>query len=166
MKTYILRRLLLMPFTLLGVTFIVFCITRFVPGGPVEQMMQQQAMSALSGKKAGGQQSNTSISEADMEKLEEQSCPGKLRLPRKTSFPIPHRQMILRIQLTEAAPACIRASSSLKREKKSSSLARLPTVKPSKMPSLPETMLAKQPTKAGTSSWNPPGTAPNAGRNA
>lgn len=72
MKTYILRRLLLMPFTLLGVTFIVFCITRFVPGGPVEQMMQQQAMSALSGKKAGGQQSNTSISEADMEKLEEQ----------------------------------------------------------------------------------------------
>lgn len=71
MKTYILRRLLLMPFTLLGVTFIVFCITRFVPGGPVEQMMQQQAMSALAGKKASGQ-SNTTISEADMEKLEEQ----------------------------------------------------------------------------------------------
>ena len=41
MKTYIIRRLLLMPLTLLGVTFLVFCITRFVPGGPIEQMMQQ-----------------------------------------------------------------------------------------------------------------------------
>ena len=48
MKTYIIRRLLLMPLTLLGVTFLVFCITRFVPGGPIEQMMQQQSMSALS----------------------------------------------------------------------------------------------------------------------
>ena len=35
MKTYIIRRLLLMPLTLLGVTFLVFCITRFVPGGPI-----------------------------------------------------------------------------------------------------------------------------------
>ena len=47
MKTYIIRRLLLMPLTLLGVTFLVFCITRFVPGGPIEQMMQQQSMSAF-----------------------------------------------------------------------------------------------------------------------
>ena len=52
MKTYIIRRLLLMPLTLLGVTFLVFCITRFVPGGPIEQMMQQQSMSALSGQGA------------------------------------------------------------------------------------------------------------------
>jgi microcin C transport system permease protein len=61
-----------MPLTLLGVTFIVFSITRFVPGGPVEQMMQQQAMAAMSGQKAAGQQGNTNLSETDMEKLEEQ----------------------------------------------------------------------------------------------
>ncbi|MEG0143740.1 MAG: ABC transporter permease [Akkermansia sp.] len=72
MKTYIIRRLMLMPLTLLGVTFLVFCITRFVPGGPVEQMMQQQTMSALSGQKSGNQQGDTTLSESDMEKLEEQ----------------------------------------------------------------------------------------------
>lgn len=72
MKTYIIRRLMLMPLTLLGVTFLVFCITRFVPGGPVEQMMQQQTMSAISGQKGSSQQGDSSLSESDMEKLEEQ----------------------------------------------------------------------------------------------
>ena len=70
MKTYIIRRLLLMPLTLRGVTFLVFCITRFVPGGPIEQMMQQQSMSALSGQKAGSQRGDNNLSEADMERLE------------------------------------------------------------------------------------------------
>ena len=41
MRAYFLRRLLLIPPTLIGVTFIVFLMTRFVPGGPVEQMMTQ-----------------------------------------------------------------------------------------------------------------------------
>ena len=36
MKSYFLRRLLLIPPTLLGITFFVFAITRFVPGGPME----------------------------------------------------------------------------------------------------------------------------------
>lgn len=76
MKTYIIRRLLLMPLTLLGVTFLVFCITRFVPGGPIEQMMQQQSMSALSGQKAGSQRGDNNLSEADMERLEEQYASG------------------------------------------------------------------------------------------
>lgn len=48
------------------------CITRFVPGGPIEQMMQQQSMSALSGQKAGSQRGDNNLSEADMERLEEQ----------------------------------------------------------------------------------------------
>lgn len=61
-----------MPLTLLGVTFLVFCITRFVPGGPIEQMMQQQSMSALSGQKAGAQRGDSNLSESDMERLEEQ----------------------------------------------------------------------------------------------
>lgn len=72
MKTYIIRRLLLMPLTLLGVTFLVFCITRFVPGGPIDQIMQKQSMAAISGQKSGSQQGDTSLSEADQEKLEEQ----------------------------------------------------------------------------------------------
>ncbi len=72
MKTYIIRRLLLMPLTLLGVTFLVFCITRFVPGGPIEQMMQQQSMNALSGQKSGNQRGDNNLSESDLEKLEEQ----------------------------------------------------------------------------------------------
>ena len=44
MRAYILRRLLLIPITLLGITFIVFSITRFLPGGPLEQALQQATM--------------------------------------------------------------------------------------------------------------------------
>lgn len=98
MKTYIIRRLLLMPLTLLGVTFLVFCITRFVPGGPIEQMMQQQSMSALSGQKAGSQRGDNNLSEADMERLEEQySLQEPIitaylqwlgMLPKRFSFPV------------------------------------------------------------------------------
>lgn len=65
---------MLMPLTLLGVTFLVFCITKFVPGGPVEQMMQQQTMSALSGQKSGSQQGDSNLNEEDTERLEEQFC--------------------------------------------------------------------------------------------
>jgi microcin C transport system permease protein len=41
MRAYFLRRLLLIPPTLLGVTLVVFLITRFAPGGPVEQAIFQ-----------------------------------------------------------------------------------------------------------------------------
>jgi microcin C transport system permease protein len=41
MKAYILRRLLLMVPTLLGITIIVFTLVQFVPGGPVEQIIAQ-----------------------------------------------------------------------------------------------------------------------------
>ena len=37
MRDYFIRRLLLIPPTLLGVTLLVFTITRFVPGGPMER---------------------------------------------------------------------------------------------------------------------------------
>ena len=49
MREYIIRRLLLMPITLIGITFVVFCLTRMVPGGPVERLLQEQAISALAG---------------------------------------------------------------------------------------------------------------------
>jgi microcin C transport system permease protein len=48
MWSYILRRLLLMIPTLLGVMFITFVVIQFVPGGPVEQMVAQ-----LQGREGG-----------------------------------------------------------------------------------------------------------------
>lgn len=41
MKSYILRRLLLMIPTLFGISLACFALTQFVPGGPVEQMVAQ-----------------------------------------------------------------------------------------------------------------------------
>jgi len=41
MRAYFLRRLLLLPPTLVGITLIVFFITRIVPGGPLEQAIMQ-----------------------------------------------------------------------------------------------------------------------------
>jgi microcin C transport system permease protein len=50
MRDYFLRRLMLIPPTLLGVTIIVFIITRFVPGGPLERaLMEAQQMNAQGG---------------------------------------------------------------------------------------------------------------------
>ena len=48
MWAYILKRLLLMIPTLIGVMLVTFVVTQFVPGGPVEQMVSQ-----LKGKQAG-----------------------------------------------------------------------------------------------------------------
>lgn len=50
MGAYFLRRLLLVPPTLLGITLIVFAITRFVPGGPVEQAIQEHQIEAHGGR--------------------------------------------------------------------------------------------------------------------
>src|ERR1700754_211516 len=41
MLVYILRRVLLMVPTLLGVITLTFVVTQFVPGGPVEQLVMQ-----------------------------------------------------------------------------------------------------------------------------
>lgn len=40
MRAYLIRRLLLIPLTLIGVTLIVFALTRVLPGGPLERAMQ------------------------------------------------------------------------------------------------------------------------------
>lgn len=70
MRQYILRRLLMMPITLIGITFLVFCLTRMVPGGPVERMLQEQAIGALSGEKAVGH-TGANLGNDDLERLEE-----------------------------------------------------------------------------------------------
>jgi microcin C transport system permease protein len=51
MRDYFLRRFLLIPPTLLGITLIVFLITRVVPGGPIERAIMEARMG---GDAAGG----------------------------------------------------------------------------------------------------------------
>lgn len=52
MRHYLLRRLLLLPPTLFGILLIAFVITRFVPGGPLEQAIAEKraAMEARGGR--------------------------------------------------------------------------------------------------------------------
>lgn len=54
MREYFFRRLLLIPPTLIGVTIIVFAITRLVPGGPLERaIMESQQFSQAAGAQVG-----------------------------------------------------------------------------------------------------------------
>lgn len=73
LKSYFIRRLLLIPPTLVGITLLVFMITRFVPGGAVDRMLQQAAMGADQGaKRSSGNQSQGGLSEEQIEEIEEQ----------------------------------------------------------------------------------------------
>ena len=54
MLVYLLRRLVLMVPTLLGVVTLSFVVTQFVPGGPVEQMVMQLRRGAVHGESAAG----------------------------------------------------------------------------------------------------------------
>jgi microcin C transport system permease protein len=73
LKSYFLRRLLLIPPTLVGITLLVFTITRFVPGGPMDRMLQEAARGAdQGGKRSTSSQSRGGLSEEQMEEIEEQ----------------------------------------------------------------------------------------------
>ena len=63
---------MLIPPTLLGITFLVFAITRFVPGGPMDRMLKQAAGHAEGGGKKSSNESSGGLSEEQMEELEEQ----------------------------------------------------------------------------------------------
>ena len=55
MAAYFARRLLLLIPTFLGITFLVFTVTQFVPGGPIEQMiMKMQAAESEAGSGGAG----------------------------------------------------------------------------------------------------------------
>lgn len=73
MTTYILRRLLLILPTFLGITVMVFVITRFVPGGPIERMIaqaqQMQSMDGKSGARPSSRDQNQPLSEEQIEEL-------------------------------------------------------------------------------------------------
>ncbi len=70
MKAYFIRRLILLPVTLIGITMIVFSITRFAPGGPLDQLLMQAA--AGEGHKANKNSGVSSLSEESIEALEEE----------------------------------------------------------------------------------------------
>ncbi len=65
MKTYILRRLLLMVPTILGITIVCFTLIQFVPGGPVEELISR--MRAVSAEKGGD--ASKSISPEEIENI-------------------------------------------------------------------------------------------------
>ncbi|MFT7485371.1 MAG: microcin C transport system permease protein [Candidatus Paceibacteria bacterium] len=65
MAAYFARRFLLLIPTFLGITMLVFAITRFVPGGPIDQMIMQMQSGGTSqgeaGSSGGGPQSSVNI---------------------------------------------------------------------------------------------------------
>lgn len=73
MRAYFLRRLLLIPPTLFGITIIVFLITRIVPGGPIERaIMEMQAVSMSAGVTGGNFGARQqALSDEQLEQLKE-----------------------------------------------------------------------------------------------
>jgi len=72
MRDYFIRRLLLIPPTLIGVTLIVFAITRFVPGGPMDQALAQaRAVSSEGGGAGGSSAEQMSLSKEQLNQLKE-----------------------------------------------------------------------------------------------
>jgi microcin C transport system permease protein len=71
MRDYFIRRFLLIPPTLLGITLIVFLITRIVPGGPLERaIMEMQQVEMGGGRGASGPAGgNMAISDQQLQEL-------------------------------------------------------------------------------------------------
>ena len=70
MGQYFLKRMLLIPPTLIGVTIIVFAITRLVPGGPLERaIMESQMMDATGGSVSQSAGQGMAISEVQLAQL-------------------------------------------------------------------------------------------------
>lgn len=72
MRDYFIRRMLLIPPTLLGVTIIVFVITRLVPGGPLERaIMESQQADAGRAQVSQVAGQDMALSDAQLLKLKE-----------------------------------------------------------------------------------------------
>ncbi len=71
MPAYILQRLLIMIPTFLGATLIVFSMTRFVPGGPVDRIIMESSAMAVEGSVQGASQANQGLSESQIQQLKE-----------------------------------------------------------------------------------------------
>ena len=70
MRDYFFRRFLLIPPTLLGVTLIIFFITRLVPGGPIERALAEARQADVGGRGARvSAGAGTSLSEEQIQQL-------------------------------------------------------------------------------------------------
>jgi microcin C transport system permease protein len=70
MRDYFIRRTLLIIPTLLGITMLVFMVTRFVPGGPMERaIMEAQQASVGASQRSSGQ--GMALSEGQLQQLRE-----------------------------------------------------------------------------------------------
>lgn len=70
MTAYFIRRFLLIIPTFIGITIMVFTITRFVPGGPIERIIAQaQQMQATQGMSMGAPEQGQPLSEEQLEAL-------------------------------------------------------------------------------------------------
>jgi len=69
---YLLRRLLLVIPTFLGITVVCFALTRFLPGGPVEMRMMRLKGMAAAGEGARATQGATAVSDEYRRNLEAQ----------------------------------------------------------------------------------------------
>lgn len=71
MRDYLIRRLLLIVPTLIGVTIIVFAITRLVPGGPLERAIMESQQFSAAGASSQVAGADMALSEAQLDKLKE-----------------------------------------------------------------------------------------------
>ncbi|MBD2859894.1 ABC transporter permease subunit [Spongiibacter sp. KMU-158] len=69
MVGYFLRRLLLVIPTFIGISLLVFTITRVVPGGPIERLMTQAQLGGETGGLTRSQSSGSTLSDEQMEEL-------------------------------------------------------------------------------------------------
>lgn len=71
MRAYFIRRLLLIPPTLIGISILVFAITRLAPGGPVERAIMEAQMASADGGGGGAAGGSMAISEEQVQALKE-----------------------------------------------------------------------------------------------
>ena len=69
MRDYFLRRMLLIPPTLFGISVLVFAITRLAPGGPLEQAMMQMQQVSQDGGGGQGVGSDQALSQEQLEQM-------------------------------------------------------------------------------------------------
>ncbi len=77
MTAYFIRRLLLIIPTFIGVTFLVFAITRFVPGGPVDNILQEMQNASLQSGSSKLNSGSETLSKEQLQQLNEYYGLGK-----------------------------------------------------------------------------------------
>ncbi len=71
MRDYFLRRLLLIPPTLFGITILLFAITRVVPGGPLERAIMEAQQASMSSSVSSTAGQDMALSEEQLQQLKE-----------------------------------------------------------------------------------------------